>query len=241
MNFAVTISLPLAFAGGDASGRSDCCKFTISSAGTFECPAGQLQDGQIRLNGSYDTSSFCIDQGGGITDQNGFGCIVTDPPTTQFQCDQGKEPTKGFSISPNNTLLYQGSPSFFACPATDAEYNIYVSPNFGQQKCFPITLQTSGCGSQTGETCSTATTTLWQTQWTTQIANHTVTHTETTTLPCSTTANETTPVTSPGGCTKGTGCTHQPSTTGIWNTTAHDMTTLAPPDTTGPLRWFKRG
>lgn len=61
---------------GDDTG-SDCCKFTISSSGSFACPAGELSDGQIRLNGTYDTATFCIDKQGGITDSHGFGCIVT--------------------------------------------------------------------------------------------------------------------------------------------------------------------
>lgn len=63
--------LPAVSAGGG------CCKFTLSSTGSFACPAGQLPDGQIRLNGSEPESTFCIDSKGGITDEKGYGCIVT--------------------------------------------------------------------------------------------------------------------------------------------------------------------
>jgi hypothetical protein len=63
--------------GRGTNSASGCCKFTLSASGPFNCPAGQLPDGQIRLNGSEPTSAFCIDQSGKITDQNGFGCIVT--------------------------------------------------------------------------------------------------------------------------------------------------------------------
>src|ERR1700726_2755801 len=52
------------------------CSFTISSP-EFPHPAGELPDGQIRLNGTEGTATFYIDAHGGITDSNGFGCIVT--------------------------------------------------------------------------------------------------------------------------------------------------------------------
>jgi hypothetical protein len=70
----------LTVAGAQAERRDStggCCKFKITSGGAFVCPAGQLEDGQIRLNGTYATSTFCIGADGGFTDQNGFGCIVT--------------------------------------------------------------------------------------------------------------------------------------------------------------------
>ena len=68
----------------------------------------------------------------------------------------------GFSIDASNSLLYQGSPNFWACPATDTEYNIYVKPEFGQTKCFPIGLKASGCG-PAAPTCAPPST-VWETQ-----------------------------------------------------------------------------
>jgi hypothetical protein len=53
------------------------CPFDITSSGSFACPAGELSDGQIRLNGTENTATFYIDGNGGITDSNGYGCIVT--------------------------------------------------------------------------------------------------------------------------------------------------------------------
>ncbi|CZR63611.1 uncharacterized protein PAC_13508 [Phialocephala subalpina] len=158
--FGVAI-LPITSAGGN-----DCCRFTLSSKGLFSCPARQLPDGQIRLNGSEPESTFCLDSKGGITDQNSNGCIVTGAPTTQVQCDASTSPDNGFSIDSSNNLEYKGSSSFFACPATDTEYNIYVAPNFGQTKCFPITLQASGCQAQnsTSSTCAALTVTSIVTQ-----------------------------------------------------------------------------
>lgn len=52
------------------------CGFTISSIGEIACPAGQLSNGQIRLNGSKSTSMFYIADGKS-TDFRGRGCIVT--------------------------------------------------------------------------------------------------------------------------------------------------------------------
>ncbi|KAK4442284.1 hypothetical protein QBC34DRAFT_431759 [Podospora aff. communis PSN243] len=189
-------------------GQSGCCKFTLHASAPFDCPAGQLEDGQIRLNGSYPTSSFCIDNKGAITDANGFGCIVTGPPETQFQCDHGKAPETGFAISNNNTLTYHGSPKFFACPATDTEYNIYAPAQ-------PVTI----------------TSTMFETSWDTE----TETETEYVSIECPTSRPSYIPTTkhcsrcsakptskmvtttSPpgngtGGCTKACGGGH-------WNTT----------------------
>ncbi|KAK4442004.1 hypothetical protein QBC34DRAFT_431971 [Podospora aff. communis PSN243] len=173
------------------------CEFTLSSAEPFVCPAGQLEDGQIRLNGSYATSSFHISANGGIVDSDGFGCIVT-VPTTQFQCDHGKPPTLGFSIDSTHNFLYHGSPSFFACPATDTEYNIYVKPDFGQAKCFPITLKTSGCGSSQPPPLPPPpppqVSTVWetQTQTVTQDVTQTVTVNATASATCTATGWNTT-------------------------------------------------
>lgn len=68
----------------------------------------------------------------------------------------------GFSIDASNSLLYRGSPEFWACPATDTEYNIYVKPKFGQTKCFLIGLKASGCG-PAAPTCPPPST-VWETQ-----------------------------------------------------------------------------
>lgn len=52
------------------------CTFSLSASGGIECPAGELDDGQIRLNGSYPTAEFTI-RGDKIWDSAGKGCIVT--------------------------------------------------------------------------------------------------------------------------------------------------------------------
>ena len=104
------------------------------------------------------------------------------PPETQFQCDLNTAPVAGFTIGSNLTLSYNSSDKFYACPATDTEYNIYITPNFGQTKCIPITLMASGCGNGNPTGCSSAApststytlttiSTIWQTVTSTITAN----------------------------------------------------------------------
>ncbi|KAH8891255.1 hypothetical protein GQ53DRAFT_765372 [Thozetella sp. PMI_491] len=149
------------FAGHTSAGHGDAggsgCTFSISSTGGIACPAGQLSDGQIRLNGTEPTAEFTINDGQ-ITDASGRGCIVTDAPTTQYQCDEGKSPVSRFAIGADNTLSYNGNSKFWVCPATDTEYNVYIDPDFGQTKCFPVGLTASGCGARI-PSCSA----VWQT------------------------------------------------------------------------------
>lgn len=171
--------------------------------------------------------------------------MSAEPPTTQIQCDQGEEPKAGFSIGTDHLLQYQGSSSFFACPATDSEWNIYVSPDFGQLKCVPITLTADGCGSQVSSCSVAPPSTIYQTQWTTQWATQwvtqqnysTITVTETTIDNKTTTETETktdtttqlctSSSTTASGCKK---CSHKTSlgwnTTTGWNDTT--STSLCP-------------
>ncbi|GAB1316410.1 hypothetical protein MFIFM68171_06620 [Madurella fahalii] len=165
------------------------CGFTLSSTGSFPCAAGQLSDGQIRLNGSESIATFYIADGK-ITDSAGRGCIITETPITQVQCDEGKPPVQGFSIDANNVLLWKGSPHFSACPATDTEYNIYVDPNFGQAKCFGITLTASGCGAPppTSSCPAASTSTITHTDTVTSTVLSVSTMTSFVSLPCSSAA-----------------------------------------------------
>lgn len=107
---------------------------------------GQLSDGQNRVHGGQSTGCYCLSSGG-FTDSNGRGCILT-PPTTQFQCDVGASPTTGFAIGSSGSVTYNGSSKFYACPASDSEYNVYTTPVSGQDKCVEISLSSAGsCGS----------------------------------------------------------------------------------------------
>jgi hypothetical protein len=63
-------------AGNSDPDPSDKCAFTLSSSAGIDCPASQLSDGQIRLNGTEDIATFYISDGK-ITDSQGRGCIVT--------------------------------------------------------------------------------------------------------------------------------------------------------------------
>jgi hypothetical protein len=132
-------------AGASAAIVPRSCTFSLTASGGQSGTIGQLGDGQNRIGGGLPSASYTINNGK-ITDANGRGCILT-PPTTQLQCDEGATPTGGFSIGSDGQLLYNGSPTFYACPASDTEWNLYTTPVEDQSKCVKIELNTSGCSS----------------------------------------------------------------------------------------------
>lgn len=74
----LSAALLLGYCGSATAGQPSGgpCNFTLSSTGLVAGPAGELPDGQIRLNGSYPKETYSITNGG-ITDSMGFGCIIT--------------------------------------------------------------------------------------------------------------------------------------------------------------------
>lgn len=76
MMSSLLLSLALV-AGSNAfvAQRGSCC-FGISASGAVMGTAGQLSDGQVRINGPLSAAEFCI-AGSSITDANGRGCILT--------------------------------------------------------------------------------------------------------------------------------------------------------------------
>ncbi|KAM0714898.1 hypothetical protein Q7P37_009363 [Cladosporium fusiforme] len=121
-------------------GEDGCC-FQLKASGEQSGLVGQLGDGQNRIGGGYEPATYCINNGE-ITDSNGRGCILT-PPTSQFQCDEGAQPTEGFSISSKGGVQYNGSGKFYACGADKGEYNIYTKPVDGQDDCVVVSLSSS--------------------------------------------------------------------------------------------------
>ncbi|EPE35797.1 hypothetical protein GLAREA_05135 [Glarea lozoyensis ATCC 20868] len=124
--------------------QRDDCSFTLTASGGLTGNVGQLDDGQNRIGGNPPTSQATYSINNGQITSAGKGCILT-PPTTQFQCDAGATPTGGFSIGSNGALSHDGSTTFYACPATDSEYNIYTTPVENQPKCVEVGLTASGC------------------------------------------------------------------------------------------------
>ncbi|KAH7327024.1 hypothetical protein BKA65DRAFT_61319 [Rhexocercosporidium sp. MPI-PUGE-AT-0058] len=120
------------------------CWFGLTASGGQSGTLGQLPDGQIRIGGGLAPASFSIDEGK-VTDDSGFGCLLTEG-IEQLQCDQGKSPIPGFSIGSNGSFSYSKDTKFYACPASDSEWNVYTTPVEGQKKCVEITLTASGCG-----------------------------------------------------------------------------------------------
>ena len=105
-----------------------CCKFTISSPSGFPSPAGQLDDGQIRFNGTYPPASFCLGNDGGITDAQGKGCIVTgklnilpqapdiQKPLTRRTMSQVHPPHRSNAISTRHPQPASPSAPITLCP-----------------------------------------------------------------------------------------------------------------------------
>ncbi|KAL2818805.1 ubiquitin 3 binding protein But2 C-terminal domain-containing protein [Aspergillus cavernicola] len=124
--------------------QSGCC-FSLSASGEASGSVGQLGDGQNRIGGDLPAGQFCINSDGSITDGSGRGCILT-PPTTQFQCDLGGNPTPGFSVNSNGELEYNGSTDFVACETgEDDELNLYTTESSDVTNCRTVTLNADGC------------------------------------------------------------------------------------------------
>ncbi|PQE29433.1 gpi anchored cell wall protein [Rutstroemia sp. NJR-2017a WRK4] len=136
-------TLVFAIGASAATIRRDQCSFTITASGGQSGVVGQLSDGQNRIDGGHPTGTYTISNGQ-ITDAAGRGCILT-PSVEQFQCDSGATPTSGFSIGSSGEVLFSGSSTFYACAASDSEYNIYTTPVSGQEKCYEVELSASGC------------------------------------------------------------------------------------------------
>lgn len=168
-----TLSLILG-ASAFAVPRSSC-SFELTASGGQSGTIGQLSDGQNRIGGGLSAATFTISNGG-IIDSAGQGCILTrksigktsllltnsvPASVEQFQCDQGVGPTYGFSIDSNETLTYSGSSAFYACPASETEWNLYTTPLMGQLKCVEIVLSASGCGAVASVAPSVTTVTVY--------------------------------------------------------------------------------
>ncbi|KAH8669550.1 ubiquitin 3 binding protein But2 C-terminal domain-containing protein [Tricladium varicosporioides] len=148
LNTLITLSLALGTSALVAPRSSGYCSFRLTASGGDSGTTGQLNDGQNRIGGNLTAANFYISNGG-ITDEVGRGCILT-PSVEQFQCDQGVGPTYGFSIESNNTLVSpSGSSVFYACPASETEWNLYTTPVIRQLKCVRVSLTASGCGAET--------------------------------------------------------------------------------------------
>lgn len=78
-----TVSEPLSISTTPPSSGTSC-PFTITATGGVDGIAGQLDDGQIRVNGSYPPTTFMIDNGK-ITDSHGRGCILTRELKTSWE------------------------------------------------------------------------------------------------------------------------------------------------------------
>ncbi|KAG9639777.1 hypothetical protein KCU64_g13244, partial [Aureobasidium melanogenum] len=154
-----TLGFALGASAATLVARDQCC-FSLTAAGGKTGAVGQLSDGQNRIGQTSGlatgSATYCINNGG-LTDENGRGCILT-PPTTQFQCDVGASPTTGFAVNSNGDLTYNGNTQFYACATGDnGGYNIYTTTTSAQTGCVAITLSSGGkCAGSNGSGSSSA-------------------------------------------------------------------------------------
>ncbi|KAJ4994206.1 hypothetical protein SVAN01_00035 [Stagonosporopsis vannaccii] len=129
--------------------NSQCIQ--LKASGEQSGVLGQLDDGQNRIGGDNAIGCYCLNGDGAFTDSKGRGCILT-PPTAQFQCDVGASPATGFKVDDNGSVTHDGDSKFYACPASDTQYNVYTTPVEGQDKCVEISLESAGsCGAGSGK------------------------------------------------------------------------------------------
>lgn len=70
--------------------RHHSCSFQVSVFGGCAGHIGQIPDGQCRVGGSFQHSTFNLDKHSGVlTDAHGRGCYLTSE-ANQLQCDEGK-------------------------------------------------------------------------------------------------------------------------------------------------------
>ncbi|KAI4756118.1 hypothetical protein E4T52_11740 [Aureobasidium sp. EXF-3400] len=154
-----TLGFALGASAATLVARDQCC-FSLTAAGGKTGAVGQLSDGQNRIGQTSGlatgSATYCINNGG-LTDENGRGCILTSP-TTQFQCDVGASPTTGFAVNSNGDLTYNGSTQFYACATGDnGGYNIYTTTTSAETGCVAITLSSGGkCAGSNGSGSSSA-------------------------------------------------------------------------------------
>jgi LysM repeat protein len=119
------------------------CTFAITASGGLSCPAGQLSDGQIRLNGSYPSSKFSISNGQ-ITDASGRGCIITreSPKFQRILTISGADRMLQFPQRPNSNatlgnLPLQASPLITTVysPTTSQKPFTLVQPQIRNTMC----------------------------------------------------------------------------------------------------------
>lgn len=72
--------------------------------------------------------------------------ILMPAETTQFQCDEGKAGTPGFSISSSGQLQFHGGSAFIACETgQNGGLNIYTTNSTSVTKCRNVILRADSC------------------------------------------------------------------------------------------------
>ena len=105
-----TIYILALFAGANGlTTRWTSCCFDINVSGAVTGTAGQLDDGQVRVNGPLPAAQFCI-ANGEITDSEGRGCFFTRKSiiTYEFKADCHQHQPPSFNVM-SGRLQFPGS------------------------------------------------------------------------------------------------------------------------------------
>lgn len=133
--------LPLTFAIGTSAFtfRRDACSFSLLARGGEIGDLGETVGGDITLGGANSETSFYISNGG-LMDTTTGACTISS--SSRLQC-QGTASGETYTVTANETLLYNGCSKFFACDDDESgTLNIFTDGRSNTSACYPITLET---------------------------------------------------------------------------------------------------
>lgn len=131
--------------------KTGCC-FRLTTTGRIHQNVGQSHGGELQIGQAKH--KFCI-QNNTIVDDLGRNCSAAEPDG-QLHCQKDSKPAKGFFMSTDNILSFDGSSRFFACASDDVgDYNIFARSPKGVKNCEPVTLEShnpkcAGSGQKAG-------------------------------------------------------------------------------------------
>ena len=77
MKYVLATVAVIASANALVARDTTICCFSLSASGGASGPAGQIDDGQIRVGSGLQPAQFCVNSSGSVTDGNGRGCFLT--------------------------------------------------------------------------------------------------------------------------------------------------------------------
>jgi hypothetical protein len=120
--------------------RADPCSFNLLAKGGETGDLGEAVDGEITLGGANPETSFYI-QNGTLEDVSSGLCQVLS--TGQLECEGVADDNGKWTVTPNNTLLYNNCPKFYVCSDEGSgTLHIYNDARNDTSECYAVTLNT---------------------------------------------------------------------------------------------------